>query len=238
MDTKKWEILYSGVASAQQHMDIDQKLLQDISNIGHPILRFYDWDGPSATYGYFIDPMKHLDSKGIEKLGLKLGRRPTGGGLVFHLTDLAFSVLIPACHPAYSTNTLQNYAFINEHVARAIINFKKGISITFLPEEKKAEDAACQYFCMAKPTIYDVMVDGKKVGGAAQRRTREGFLHQGTISIALPDEAFLNAVLRNRTIFEAMKQHSYGLIGAAPSEQLLKDVRDELRELLEREFTT
>lgn len=233
-----WEVLHSGLCNAQHNMDMDQKLLQEISCLGHPLLRFYDWDGPSATYGYFIDPLNYLDLQGIKELGLKLGRRPTGGGIVFHLTDMAFSVLVPASHPAYSMNTLENYAFVNKHVARAVVNFKKGILTSLLPAEEKSLDVVCGHFCMAKPTIYDVMVDGKKVGGAAQRRTRDGFLHQGTISITIPEEAFLRTALKPGTqVLEAMKSHSYMLMESAPNPQQLKEARQELRRLLTLEFT-
>lgn len=229
----EWKVLHSGVGSAQHHMDIDQELLQDISSMKQPLLRFYDWDGPSATYGYFIDPMNFLDFTSIEKLGLKLGRRPTGGGIVFHLTDLAFSVLVPASHPAYSINTLENYAFVNKHVARAVLKFKKDMAVTLLSSEEKQPDGSCKHFCMAKPTIYDVMAEGKKVGGAAQRRTRDGFLHQGTISIAPPEEAFLKAALKDGTqVIDAMVRHSYVLTDS----RQLKESREELRRLLAHEF--
>src|SRR5437667_12195247 len=35
--------------------------------------------------------------------------------------------------------------------------------------------------CFANPVRADVLVDGRKVAGAAQRRTRSGLLHQGSI---------------------------------------------------------
>lgn len=229
----KWTVLHQGVDTAQNHMDMDQKLLKEISTLGHPLLRFYDWKGPCATYGYFIDPLHYLEPDGIKKIGLTLGRRPTGGGVVFHLTDLAFSVLVPAAHLAYSVNTLENYAFINTHVVRAVQGFTKKIAPTLLQKESQPLDEASRNFCMAKPTIYDVMIEGKKIGGAAQRRTRDGFLHQGTISIAMPEEALLRTVLKTGTqVMEAMKEHSYVLA----DEKQLKETRAELRRLLELEF--
>ena len=51
------------------------------------------------------------------------------------------------------------------------------------------------YFCMAKPTIYDVVYQGRKIAGAAQRRRKNGYLHQGTISLAFPQMGLLNEVL-------------------------------------------
>ncbi|MBS4166243.1 Uncharacterized protein NEOC65_001328 [Neochlamydia sp. AcF65] len=232
----KWTILQDAVDTAQNNMDKDLKLLQNIGCTANPILRFYGWQGPCATYGYFINPLLFLDVAGMQKHGLQLGRRPTGGGIVFHLTDLAFSVIIPAKHPCYSLNTLDNYAWVNQQVAEAVKAFKNEIVTAFLKIEPLSTDELCRHFCMAKPTIYDVMVEGKKIGGAAQRRTREGFLHQGTLSIALPDESLLKAVLKKGTeVWEAMKSYSYALEEGANANQL-EEIRHQLRHLLVLQF--
>jgi lipoate-protein ligase A len=37
------------------------------------------------------------------------------------------------------------------------------------------------YDCFANPVRADVMADGRKIAGAAQRRTRRGLLQQGSI---------------------------------------------------------
>jgi len=37
------------------------------------------------------------------------------------------------------------------------------------------------YGCFANPVRADVMIDGRKIAGAAQRRTRRGLLQQGSI---------------------------------------------------------
>jgi lipoate-protein ligase A len=35
--------------------------------------------------------------------------------------------------------------------------------------------------CFMNPVRADVLIDGRKIAGAAQRRTRQGLLHQGSI---------------------------------------------------------
>ena len=68
-----------------------------------PLLHLYQWDGPSATYGYFIDPSKYLDLNKLRQHHVALARRPTGGGIVFHIWDLAFSFLIALLSSAIFT---------------------------------------------------------------------------------------------------------------------------------------
>src|SRR5437667_9507068 len=45
----------------------------------------------------------------------------------------------------------------------------------------RAAVTASGYSCFANPVRADVMIDGRKVAGAAQRRTRCGLLQQGSI---------------------------------------------------------
>ncbi len=50
--------------------------------------------------------------------------------------------------------------------------------------------------CFASPTLYDVIgPDGRKLCGGAQRRTRRGLLHQGSIQNMLPPRDFANGLL-------------------------------------------
>src|SRR5947208_16269947 len=47
--------------------------------------------------------------------------------------------------------------------------------LTEMNEPKLSED------CFANPVVSDVIENGKKIAGAAQRKTRSGLLHQGSI---------------------------------------------------------
>ena len=58
-----------------------------------------------------------------------------------------------------------------------------GIESDLTPTAHAIESDAC----FAKPVRFDIVADERKLSGAAQRRTREGLLHQG--SILLPDPA-------------------------------------------------
>ena len=233
-----WNILDTGSASAQKNMAIDADLLEKLSPNDTPILRFYEWEKNSATYGYFLTPASLLNLEEVKRQGLDLGRRPTGGGLVFHLYDLAFSILMPACFPSFSTNTLDNYNFINSIVKRTVrIFFEPSQNVTLLLKEPTALDKACLHFCMAKPTQYDVMLGGRKVAGAAQRKRKQGYLHQGSIALALPKEEFLDAVLLPGTqVKEAMLKNTYPILRGDWTAIELQEVRHGLKHQLQKEF--
>jgi len=227
------KVLDTGTRSAQANMDLDATLLEELEE---PTLHFYDWEGESATHGYFIQPEKFLNLERVKARGLSLARRPTGGGIVFHNCDLAFSVLIPASHPSFSTNPLDNYAFINRRVVEAIAAFRQ-TSPELLGYEPQPLDAHCRGFCMAKPTKYDVMLGGKKVGGAAQRKTKRGYLHQGSIALGMLPESYLSDVLAPETqVLEGMRRHTFPLLGDTWTPTELREARAALRNLLAQAF--
>lgn len=198
-------LIDSGKMAPQVIMDKDASLLETLDQ---PILHLYEWQGPSLTYGYFIDPYQHLSKEGLHKHNIAIARRPTGGGIIFHLTDFAFSILIPASHPKFSVNTLENYAWINQWIAYALQPFLKMAPELLVPQQKTVSD----FFCMAKPTQFDILINGKKVGGAAQRRTKKGFLHQGSISLALPPEHILHDVIKREETIREMKNATYSFL--------------------------
>lgn len=234
-----WRMIDTGKAPPEENMAVDAALLHGMGAEPKPILHLYDWEGECATYGYFIDPEKLLNRQAIEGKLITIARRPTGGGVIFHVSDWAFSLLVPASHPAYSVNTLDSYAFVNRLVIEVVERFAgKSATLGLLPEEPAAAGPDSRHFCMAKPTKYDVMLDGRKVGGGAQRRTKEGFLHQGTISLALPDEQFLKRVLLSgNDVEEQMRRFTCSLIGEKASLRTLAEARKELsrhfRQILE-----
>jgi lipoate-protein ligase A len=201
--------------SAEENMEKDAQLLGSLKNRERPILHLYDWEADSATYGHFINPAKFFDLEAVSKKKLHLARRSTGGGIVFHLWDLAFSVLVPAKCSYFSKNTLENYAFVNEAVLGAVKDFLgQRSALELICEDTQALSQGCQNFCMARPTKYDVMLGGRKVAGAAQRQTKEGFLHQGTVALIMPSFTYLKEVLLEPDkIIEGMQMFTCPLLG-------------------------
>jgi len=239
MAVNQWRFLESPVSSPEKNMERDACLLEEMNPEDLPILHFYEWEGPCATYGHFIQPYDHLSQSAVQKHGLNLARRPTGGGVTFHLTDLAFSVLVPASNLNYSLNVMNNYAYVNKHVAAAVKSFLGVSQAPVLLEEESDCISVCHHFCMAKPTKYDVLWEGKKVGGGAQRRTKKGFLHQGTIALALPALDLLVDLLgENSPVLTAMQKQSYYLIGESATENQIIEARNSLKEHLKHVFST
>jgi lipoate-protein ligase A len=201
-----WNVINSGAMGAQELMDKDKYLLHHAKV---PTLHFYRFKNPSLTYGLLMKLEEHVDVEMLKRLHIEAGLRPTGGGALFHLWDLAFSVIIPLSYIPDLKTPLEKYFFINEQVAHALEPFLKQNNVSFL--EKTPDEDLGERFCMAKPTQYDVMLDGKKMIGAAQRVTRDCMLHQGTISLCAPDLELLEKVLIDKRLVQKMGEQSFHL---------------------------
>jgi lipoate-protein ligase A len=170
--------------SAALNMAIDEALLEHCAG---PTLRFYGWRGPSLSFGYFG---KFADVAGQAK-DRELVRRWTGGGSVPHGLDLTYSLITPSSDPASGEGPPAIYAALHGAIREALRTdeLETELAPTAAP---KISDA-----CFANPVRNDLIFRGRKVAGAAQRRTRGGFLHQGSVQLSGLSRAFRDRFASN-----------------------------------------
>ena len=231
------KIIESKAMTPEAIMAFDTALLEECDPEGKPLLHFYEWSVPSLTYGYFTDPAKHLNLEALKQHLISPARRPTGGGIIFHLCDFAFSIVIPANHPRFSLNTLKNYEWINTFTAEAIAQFSNHALHPKLFSPQPSYQSNCTSFCMANPTQFDLILKGKKVGGSAQRKTKRGLLHQGSISLQFPSKTLLLDVLKKGpAIVNAMEENSYCLLPDSATTEEFLNAKAQLKNYLSDQF--
>jgi lipoate-protein ligase A len=163
--------------SAALNMGVDEAIFQTATT---PAIRFYSWLSPALSFGYFGS----LDEAAKQGGKRELVRRWTGGGIVLHGTDLTYSFVVPASH-RYSTESARKI-YSDIHGAICDVLLEQGVRATLANSAPpKASEA-----CFANPVISDVLLGGKKIAGAAQRRTRTGLLQQGSIQLQLLSAEF------------------------------------------------
>jgi lipoate-protein ligase A len=154
--------------SAALNMAVDEALLEDAAV---PILRFYRWQQPSLSFGYF-GVYAEVAGQSNER---EIVRRWTGGGIVPHGDDVTYSVIIPASHPFFAKSSPEIYAALHDAIRGALD--ANGVQATLA----KAAAPKVSENCFANAVRADVVSDGQKIAGAAHRRSRAGLLHQGSI---------------------------------------------------------
>jgi lipoate-protein ligase A len=174
------EVYHDGTPrSAAMNMAIDEALLESAKV---PSLRFYRWDHAALSFGYFgryADVAPHQSER-------DLVRRWTGGGVVLHGDDLTYSLVIPAHDSSFTNSSRSIYAAVHESIRGALVASGKHAELVTVAGVVDAGTAISDRgynagHCFANPVRADVLVNGKKVAGAAQRRSRAGLLQQGSI---------------------------------------------------------
>lgn len=164
-------LLNSGKCDAAFNMALDEALLEAMPRLQAPVLRFYGWTEPAATFGYFqkfseVSATTHLRP---------LIRRPTGGGIVPHDADWTYAVIFPAGHEWHSLKAEESYRRIHDWLRLAFAGLN--VETELAPCCKKTLPGQC--FIGHEKS--DLLWRGKKIAGAAQRRNQLGLLIQGSI---------------------------------------------------------
>lgn len=153
---------------AAMNMAVDEVLLETAET---PLLRTYGWARPSLSFGYF----GRVAEAAAAGPGCDLVRRCTGGGIVRHGTDLTYALIIPRRDPAFSCPALELYARVHEALREALAELGIETTLAVFARDKISEA------CFANPVQADLLMEGRKIAGAAQRRSRAGLLQQGSV---------------------------------------------------------
>ncbi len=185
-----WPMLFEAlehIADREPHaapfnMAMDETLLRGLAP-EMPAIRIYRWSAPAVSFGYFERVAAALEAF-PEREPV---RRWTGGGIVPHgfveagREDVTYSLLVPPGMALARLTPGDSYRLI--HAALRRLLEREGIAGCSPAEPGPEESRAC----FEKPVRHDIVIGPRKIAGAAQRRTRWGLLHQGSIqNVRLP----------------------------------------------------
>ncbi len=166
-----WLTWDSAQLAPAANMAWDEALLDASASLPGPVLRFYGWAEPAATFGYsqhYSDIAAWTDLR-------PLVRRPTGGGLVPHDRDWTYSLAVPPSHEWHGIPATVSYERIHSWLSRAFARI--GVETQLAPVADPSGPGQC--FIGAERS--DLLWRGRKIAGAAQRRNRRGLLIQGSV---------------------------------------------------------
>jgi lipoate-protein ligase A len=166
-----WFLIRSGPGAPAYNMALDEALLESVPRLGLPVLRFYSWTEPAATFGYL---QNYSQAAALTRLR-PLVRRPTGGGVVPHDADWTYSLVFPPQHYWHRLKAAESYRRLHEWMGTAFARLN--VAATLAAESQKEIPGQC----FAGPEKADLLWQGRKIAGAAQRRSRTGLLIQGSV---------------------------------------------------------
>jgi len=177
-----------------------------------PTLRFYRWSPPTISLGYF-QRYADLAALGSAAAGLPVVRRQTGGGAILHDQELTYSLTLPLDHLLIGKegpNAL--YDHVHAVFASLLVGYgvpvTRGLRRPAVGRNRRHAQPAdtakrlsekqetaplpqgaggCShhgpFFCFERHSRFDLLADGKKLMGSAQRRTRAAVLQHGSLII-------------------------------------------------------
>ena len=201
--------LDSGLHTGEENMEIDRRLMASFldgrfqQQYGNDscLWRFYAWRPYDVTLGYNQD-VSGIDADKCRSAGVDIVRRPTGGRAVFHAEEFTYSF--------FTESSEQNsviYRMVHEVIKLALESF--GIHAAFCrstlarPQEGASSEAVS---CFTASARYELQVDGRKLVGSAQRRTRNVLLQHGSLPLSSRHKELCTFVtLSEEDTFEEIK---------------------------------
>lgn len=174
-------LIVSPGLSGAANMERDREALA----AGAPVLRLYSWQPRCISLGHSQEIEEEIDLPAAKKLGYDVVKRPTGGGIVFHNeAEITYSLVMPLSDPLLPKGLIQSYKIISE----AVVSGLKSLGVA--AEVKATRDsrpAARDTLCFSYPAEYEIVADGRKLVGSAQKRSKQAVLQQGSVFVRQPE---------------------------------------------------
>ena len=176
-------VLVDPPASGAWNMAVDEALLEQTRITDVPVFRLYGWEEATLSLGYF------QPSAAAEPFfRLPLVRRLSGGGAIVHHHEITYSLCLPPGHSlAAKPNRL--YRKVHEGLAGALGTL--GVTLDrrgMLPNSPEQRPDG-PFLCFLRQSPDNLMLDGSKVVGSAQRRRRGALLQHGSVILATSPHA-------------------------------------------------
>lgn len=185
MKFRSWRVINTGPLPGAHNMAIDESLLCLFNpNTSDPILRIYGWNPPSLSLGRFQKAEDVLDLKRCHADSLPVVRRISGGGVIYHADEITYSIVCSPEQIPLAASVKDSFriltGFLIEFYQTLGLNASYAVDCASETERLGTRTA----FCFAGKESFDILINGKKIGGNAQRRLRNVIFQHGSIPVA------------------------------------------------------
>lgn len=157
------------------NMAVDEAILRGAVDLGIPTLRFYGWNEPTLSLGYFQkyeDRHQHSASANCTCV-----RRASGGGAIMHDRELTYSFVAPV-RDSRSEETTRWFDLFHETLIEVLAKWSINAHLSGKPQTTSPAEP---FLCFLRRHEVDVIVDDNKICGSAQRRHQAAVLQHGSV---------------------------------------------------------
>ena len=181
---KTFRLIRSGPSSASYNMALDEKIFTRYIDERIPVFRVYRWKKPSFTYGVSQNPSDDIDLAACSSDGIEAVKRITGGGVLLHNDEITYSFVCAKQDVGEPEGAFISY----REICAFLTQFYKslGLKPSFaysIPDFKQR--SVPNRLCGASYEKYDIIINGRKIGGNAQKRARQVIFQHGVIPCSI-----------------------------------------------------
>ncbi|MDD3726370.1 MAG: lipoate--protein ligase family protein [Candidatus Ratteibacteria bacterium] len=177
-----WRFFLSGYSSPFTNMAVDRAMIDIHRKDNIPVFRIYGWSPHSFSTGYSQKIEEVLDITACVRDGVPFVRRHTGGGIIFHGDEVTYSLVCSSEDIGSPATVKDGYKTICSFILNAYRHY--GLSPAFAVESGQINREKST-LCFASFEDYDILSNGKKIGGNAQKRTKNVIMQHGSIPLTL-----------------------------------------------------
>jgi len=169
-----WFVIQTQSNPTAWNMACDEYLMRQCisGELKSGVLRLYFFSDSSYTMGYGVrhqqvdsDPEAHII------------RRLTGGGVVAHGDDIGFSLIMP--QDGLFRTVQGSYQLVHQWIQQSLSELNISSNLF---ESCQNHNKYLSTSCFETPIKHDLMAEGVKIAGGAQRRLSGWVLHQGSLA--------------------------------------------------------
>ena len=211
--------------SGPYNMALDQALFEEYREESSPVIRFYGWNKPTLSLGYFqrSSRFKFLENHG----DIGLVRRLTGGRGVIHHLELTYSFIAGYDDLFQGSDLIGSYSIISDIFKRSFNDLGVEIGV------EKVKRGANSDNCFEAPSLYEIKLDKYKVIGSAQYRKGGKFLQHGSIILDVDYDVFEEVFKISR---ERMTKAVKGINSITGENFTVCQIADEIKKVLSEKF--
>jgi lipoate-protein ligase A len=182
-----------------ENMRRDAELLEacETGRATGAVLRLYSWKPAAVSVGAMQDPARLLDLELCRAAGIDVVRRPTGGRAVLHADEITYAVVAATADPRFGTGLAGANATIGACLVAAL--GRLGIAAQLSRPTRDPQRRLLQRPCFVSAGRAEVLVDGRKLLGSAQRRLRRAFLQHGSLLVGPAHEGLVELLAASRS---------------------------------------
>ena len=183
MDPTNWRMIQDSPCDGSLNMLTDHAILFACNEGKSPAtLRLYGWKRPTLSIGYSQDISKHIDIESCQKNNIPVVRRFTGGRALLHQYELTYSVIAPIPHSAFTATLKGSFEKISQAILESLkIGGIEAAQVSARKGKRKNTESKNSPACFSVSNHCEIIFQGKKLVGSAQRRLRSAFLQHGSI---------------------------------------------------------